>query len=132
MVYNYGKQIWDRFTNPNHVGELDESSIDVGVGLVGSPACGDVLQFFIQVQNSLIINAMFKTFGCGSAIASSDYLAELVINKTLEQALKIRNIEIANKLQLPKIKTHCSVLAETAIKRAIKDYLRKNNISMPL
>ena len=120
MAYN--KIVLDHFNNPRNVGKLDEDSKKVGVGLVGAPQCGDVLQLFIEVENGIIKDAQFKAFGCGSAIASSSYLTEEVKGKTVEEASKIVNKDIAEALSLPPVKWHCSVLAEDAIKSAIKDY----------
>ena len=123
----YGKEVLDHFNNPRNVGQMDEEDLDTGVSIVGAPACGDVLQFSIKVQNGRIIDAKFKAFGCGSAIASSSYLTEKVMGKTLEEAKQIHNKDIAAALSLPPIKWHCSVLAEDAITGAIKNYEAKNH-----
>ena len=125
MAYN--KKVNDHFENPRNVGSLDKSSPQVGTGLVGSPACGDVMKIQIEIDNqtNTIVDAKFKPFGCGSVIASSSLAIELLKGKTLEDALKIKNSDIIEELSLPPIKIHCSVLAEDAIKAAIADYLRK-------
>ncbi|QGA21777.1 hypothetical protein EYB26_009488 [Talaromyces marneffei] len=117
----------DHYTNPRNVGSLDRKSNDVGSGLVGAPACGDVIRLDIQVDEKTgkIVKSAFKTFGCGSAIASSSYLTTLLAGKTLEEAGKIQNTQIANELCLPPVKLHCSLLAEDAIKAAIKNYQSK-------
>ena len=118
----YSKAVLDHFENPRNVGKLDKDSPNVGTGLVGAPACGDVLKLMIEVDdNDKIIDAKFKTFGCGSAVASSSLLTEWVKGKTLNEAEQIKNTEIADELALPPIKIHCSVLAEDAIKTAIAD-----------
>lgn len=126
----YSKLVVDLFQNPKNVGSLDETSSDVGTGVVGSPACGDVLQLQIQVdkETNTITNAKFKTFGCGAAIASSSYLTDMVIGKTLDEVLEIKNGDISEELELPQIKYHCSVLAENAIRSAIQDYKNKNSL----
>lgn len=122
----YHPKVIDHYTNPRNVGSLDKTLPNVGTGLVGAPACGDVMKLQIQVDDSGVIqNVKFKTFGCGSAIASSSYMTELVRGKTLEDAAKIKNTEIAKELSLPPVKLHCSMLAEDAIKAAIKDYQSK-------
>ena len=121
----YGKEIIDHFENPRNVGRMDGDDSDVGTGLVGAPACGDVMQLGIKVDNGIITDAKFKTFGCGSAIASSSLLTEWVKGKTLDDAWEIRNTDIAKELSLPPVKIHCSVLAEDAIKAAIEDYRNK-------
>ena len=123
----YSDKVSDHFENPRNVGSLDKSNSDVGTGLVGAPACGDVMQLQIKIDNQGVIEeAKFKTFGCGSAIASSSYLTTLVLGKSIEEVESIKNVEIAKELELPPNKIHCSVLAEDAIKAAIKDYLDKN------
>jgi len=120
--------VLDHYANPRNVGSMDKKAVDVGTGLVGAPACGDVMKLQIKVDpdTQTIADVKFKTFGCGSAIASSSYLTELVRGMTLEQAGKIRNTEIAKELCLPPVKLHCSMLAEDAIKSAIGDYYKKN------
>jgi len=123
----YSEQVMDHYNNPRNVGRLDKKSKKVGTGMVGAPACGDVMQLQIQIDsNGIIEDAKFKTYGCGSAIASSSLLTEWVKRKSLDDAIKIKNTDIATKLSLPPVKIHCSVLAEDAIKAAIKDYKEKN------
>lgn len=122
----YGKKVMDHYENPRNVGVLDKENKNVGTGMVGAPACGDVMRLQIQVNDSGIIEkAKFKTYGCGSAIASSSLLTEWVRGKTLNEAKEIKNTDIAEELALPPVKIHCSVLAEDAIKAAIKDYQSK-------
>ena len=124
MAYN--EKLIDHYEHPRNVGSLDKDAGDVGTGLVGAPACGDVMKLQIKVgANGLIEDAKFKTFGCGSAIASSSLVTEWVKGKTLDEAESIRNTEIAKHLALPPVKIHCSVLAEDAIKAAIADYRAK-------
>lgn len=126
----YAADVMDHFNNPRNVGSLD-SSRNVGTGIVGAPACGDVLKFQIRVSdNGIIEDAKFKAFGCGSAIASSSLATELVRGKSIGESMKISNTEIASKLSLPPIKLHCSMLAEDAIKAAIKDYKSKNTMQL--
>ena len=123
----YSKKLLDHYENPRNVGSMDKDSTEVGTGLVGAPACGDVMKLQIKVGNNNIIeDAKFKTFGCGSAIASSSLITEWVKGKNLDEAHSIKNTEIANHLALPPVKIHCSILAEDAIKAAIKDYKDKN------
>lgn len=125
MAYN--DKIIDHYEHPRNVGSMDKDSADVGTGLVGAPACGDVMKLQIKVgADGLIEDAKFKTFGCGSAIASSSLVTEWVKGKTLDEAEKIRNTDIAKHLALPPVKIHCSVLAEDAIKAAIADYRAKS------
>ena len=122
----YANKTIDHFENPRNVGTLDKDSSDVGTGLVGAPACGDVMRLQIKVNDEGIIeDAKFKTFGCGSAIASSSLITEWVKNKKVEDAEKITNKEIVEELSLPPVKVHCSVLAEDAIKAAVKDWRSK-------
>ncbi|PYH45190.1 putative iron-sulfur cofactor synthesis protein (Isu1) [Aspergillus saccharolyticus JOP 1030-1] len=123
----YHEKVLDHYSNPRNVGSMAKS-IDVGTGLVGAPACGDVMKLQIRVDKdtNVISDVKFKTFGCGSAIASSSYLTELVRGMTLDEAAKIRNTDIAKELCLPPVKLHCSMLAEDAIKSAISDYYTKN------
>ncbi|KKA27179.1 hypothetical protein TD95_004308 [Thielaviopsis punctulata] len=123
----YHDKVIDHYTRPRNVGSLDRKSPHVGSGLVGAPACGDVMKLDIQVDEATgtIIDARFKTFGCGSAIASSSYVTTLVKGKRLEEAAKIRNVDIASELCLPPVKLHCSMLAEDAIKAAIANYQSK-------
>ena len=123
----YSKKLLDHYENPRNVGSMDKENKDVGTGLVGAPACGDVMKLQIKVGDEGVIeDAKFKTFGCGSAIASSSLITEWVKGKKLDEANKIKNTEIANHLALPPVKIHCSVLAEDAIKAAISDYKEKN------
>ncbi|XP_020498933.1 iron-sulfur cluster assembly enzyme ISCU, mitochondrial [Labrus bergylta] len=120
---SYHEKVVDHYENPRNVGSLDKSSRNVGTGLVGAPACGDVMKLQIQVDdNGKIVDAKFKTFGCGSAIASSSLATEWVKGKSVDEALKIRNTDIAKELCLPPVKLHCSMLAEDAIKAALSDY----------
>jgi nitrogen fixation NifU-like protein len=122
----YSEKVIDHYDNPRNVGSFDKNEEGVGTGLVGAPACGDVMKLQIKVKDGIITDARFKTFGCGSAIASSSLITEMVKGKNLDSAEKIKNTEIAQELSLPPVKIHCSVLAEDAIKAAIEDY-RKNN-----
>lgn len=122
----YSDQVIDHYENPRNVGNLDKNAKNVGTGMVGAPACGDVMRLQIQVgDNGVIEDARFKTYGCGSAIASSSLVTEWLKGKTLDQASQIKNKDIANELALPPVKVHCSVLAEDAIKAAIEDYKAK-------
>ena len=123
----YSKKLLDHYENPRNVGTLNKESKEVGTGLVGAPACGDVMKLQIKVNTSGVIeDAKFKTYGCGSAIASSSLITEWVKGKSVDDAFKIKNTEIANHLALPPVKIHCSVLAEDAIKAAISDFKDKN------
>lgn len=122
----YSEKVIDHYENPRNVGVLDEDAENVGTGMVGAPACGDVMRLQIQVDdNGIIEQARFKTYGCGSAIASSSLVTEWLKGKTLDQAQAIKNIDIATELALPPVKVHCSVLAEDAIKAAVEDYRSK-------
>jgi nitrogen fixation NifU-like protein len=122
----YSKKVIDHYENPRNVGSMDKADPHVGTGIVGAPACGDVMKLQIKVNDEGIIeDAKFKTFGCGSAIASSSLVTEWIKNKTIEEAEEIRNQEIVTELSLPPVKIHCSVLAEDAIKAAIEDYRKK-------
>ena len=121
----YSDKVLDHYENPRNVGILDKTSPDVGTGLVGAPACGDVMKLQIEVHEGVITDAKFKTYGCGSAIASSSLVTEWLKGKTLAQAQTIKNSDIAIELALPPVKIHCSVLAEDAIKSAIEDYTNK-------
>ena len=122
----YSDQVLDHYENPRNVGRFDENDSDIGTGMVGAPACGDVMRLQIKVsENGIIEDAKFKTYGCGSAIASSSLLTEWVKGRTLDSANVIRNTDIAEALALPPVKIHCSVLAEDAIKAAINDYREK-------
>jgi|TARA_B110000438_G_scaffold9256_1_gene9349 nitrogen fixation NifU-like protein len=122
----YGPKVLDHYENPRNVGKMDMDDPSVGTGMVGAPACGDVMKLQIKIEDGLITDAKFKTYGCGSAIASSSLLTEWVKGRTLEEAEAIKNTEIVEELELPPVKIHCSVLAEDAIKSAIKDYQSKN------
>ncbi len=126
----YSEKLLDHYTNPQNVGTLDKSKTNVGTGLVGAPECGDVMRLQIEVDDAtgVIRDAKFKTFGCGSAIASSSIATEWLKGKTVDQALAIDNMEIVEELNLPPVKIHCSVLAEDAIKAAINDYRVKNGL----
>ena len=122
----YSEQVMDHYNNPRNVGKFNEEDNDVGTGMVGAPACGDVMRLQIQVEDNIIVDAKFKTYGCGSAIASSSLLTEWVKGQTLDTASQIKNTDLAEELALPPVKIHCSVLAEDAIKAAIEDYRMKN------
>lgn len=124
----YTKKVLDHYENPRNVGSLDKDSDAVGTGVVGAPECGDVMKLQVEVDSKthIIKDAKFKTFGCGSAIASSSLATEWIKGKTIEEALEIKNTDIVQELSLPPIKIHCSVLAEDAIKAAIMDYMKKN------
>jgi len=123
----YSDKVLDHYENPRNVGTFDKSDVSVGTGMVGAPACGDVMKLQIKVNEAGIIeDARFKTYGCGSAIASSSLVTEWVKGKTLDQALDIRNTQIAEELALPPVKIHCSILAEDAIKAAVQDYKTKH------
>ena len=126
----YSDKVLDHYNNPRNVGKFDPEKEGVGTGMVGAPSCGDVMRLQIEVEDGIIQDAKFKTYGCGSAIASSSLLTEWVKGKNLEEAGSIRNTEIAEELALPPVKIHCSVLAEDAIKAAIKDYKERhvNNV----
>ena len=125
----YSAQVLDHYEHPRNVGKLDANSADVGTGMVGAPACGDVMKLQIQVEDGIIIDAKFKTYGCGSAIASSSLVTELLKGMTLDEAYTIKNSAIAEELALPPVKLHCSVLAEDSIRAAIADYKKKNNLT---
>jgi nitrogen fixation NifU-like protein len=125
----YSDKVIDHYENPRNVGSLDKNDPTVGTGMVGAPACGDVMKLQIKVEDGIITDAKFKTYGCGSAIASSSLVTEWVKGKTLEQASVIKNSEIAHELALPPVKIHCSILAEDAIKAAINDYQLKCSCS---
>ena len=121
----YSDKVLDHYEKPRNVGKLDANAENVGTGMVGAPACGDVMKLQIQVDDGIITDAKFKTYGCGSAIASSSLVTEWVKGRTLDQALEIKNTDLAEELALPPVKIHCSVLAEDAIKAAIGDYQAK-------
>jgi len=123
----YSDKVLDHYENPRNVGKLDENDQSVGTGMVGAPACGDVMKLQIKVDEGIITDAKFKTYGCGSAIASSSLLTEWVMGKSLSEADSITNVEIVKELALPPVKIHCSVLAEDAIHAAVKDYHSKNS-----
>ena len=126
---SYNDNVIDHYENPRNIGSLDPTSRDVGTGLVGAPACGDVMKFNIQINDAgVIIDSKFKTFGCGSAIASSSLASEWVKGKHIDEATLITNKEIAGFLKLPPVKLHCSMLAQDAIQSAIRDYSKKNNL----
>jgi nitrogen fixation NifU-like protein len=121
----YSDQVIDHYENPRNVGSLNKESSSVGTGVVGAPECGDVMKLQVQIEEGVITDAKFKTFGCGSAIASSSLATEWLKGKTVEEATAIRNVDIVEELALPPVKIHCSVLAEDAIKQAISDYENK-------
>ena len=123
----YHKNIINHFENPKNVGSLDKNLKNVGTGLVGAPACGDVMKLSIKVKNNIIIDSKFKTFGCGSAIASSSYITEYIKGLHIDEAYTIENKQISDELKLPPVKLHCSMLAKDAIQSAIEDYITKNN-----
>lgn len=121
----YSNKVIDHYNNPRNIGSFKKEEKDVGTGVVGAPECGDVMKLQIKVENGRIVDAKFKTFGCGSAIASSSLATEWMKGRTLDEAEKIKNTEIVQELSLPPVKIHCSVLAEDAIKAAISDYRKK-------
>ena len=123
----YSEKVIDHYENPRNVGKMDSADPTVGTGMVGAPACGDVMKLQIKVEDGIITDAKFKTYGCGSAIASSSLVTEWVKGKTLDQAGAIKNAEIAEELALPPVKIHCSILAEDAIKAAVADYRKKHD-----
>tara|TARA_B100000242_G_scaffold269191_1_gene219816 strand:+ start:402 stop:809 length:408 start_codon:yes stop_codon:yes gene_type:complete len=123
----YSKEVIDHYERPRNVGSLDSSDDSVGTGIVGAPECGDVMKLQIKVDDNKIVDCKFKTFGCGSAIASSSLASEWILNKTITEAEKIQNTDIVEELSLPPVKIHCSVLAEDAIKTAIGDYKHKQH-----
>jgi nitrogen fixation NifU-like protein len=129
----YSDKVLDHYNHPRNVGSLDKNNSDVGTGMVGAPECGDVMKLQVKVnpQTGVIEDAKFKTFGCGSAIASSSLATEWLKGKTVDQALEIKNTDIVNELSLPPVKIHCSVLAEDAIKAAIGDYKKKQTTNKP-
>jgi len=124
----YSDKVIDHYENPRNVGSFSADDESVGTGMVGAPACGDVMRLQIRVENDIITDARFKTYGCGSAIASSSLVTEWVKGKTLAQAATIKNSEIAQELALPPVKIHCSILAEDAIKAAVADYRNKHDL----
>jgi nitrogen fixation NifU-like protein len=126
---SYGEKVMDHFMNPRNVGEIPDAS---GIGTVGNPICGDVMKMFLKIENNIIVDAKFKTFGCGAAVATSSMVTEMVKGKTMEEALKISNKTVAEALGgLPPIKMHCSVLAEEALRSALKDYYKKQGKELP-
>jgi Fe-S cluster assembly scaffold IscU len=125
----YGAKVIEHYTNPRNVGTLDKNKSNVGTGLVGAPECGDVMRLQIEVNDNIITDAKFKTFGCGSAIAASSLATEMLKGRSLEEALTIDNMDLVEELSLPPVKIHCSVLAEDAIKSAISDYKLKNSLN---
>ena len=124
----YGDKVIDHFNNPRNVGTLDKSKSNVGTGLVGAPECGDVMRLQIEVNDNIITDAKFKTFGCGSAIAASSLATEWLKGMSIDDAIKMDNMELVEELSLPPVKIHCSVLAEDAIKSAINDYRKKQGL----
>ena len=122
----YSEKVLDHYENPRNVGKFDPKEQNIGTGMVGAPSCGDVMRLQIKVEDNVIKDAKFKTYGCGSAIASSSLLTEWVKGRTLGEAEEIKNVQIAEELALPPVKIHCSVLAEDAIKAAIRDYEERN------
>ena len=124
----YSEKVLDHYENPRNVGSFDKGDESVGTGMVGAPACGDVMKLQIKVEDGIIVDAKFKTYGCGSAIASSSLVTEWVKGKTLDAATSIKNSEIAEELALPPVKIHCSILAEDAIKAAVNDYRNKHSV----
>ncbi|MDZ4771806.1 MAG: Fe-S cluster assembly scaffold IscU [Planctomycetota bacterium] len=127
----YSNKVIDHYNNPRNVGSLDKAKATVGTGVVGAPECGDVMKLQIEVEGDRIVDAKFKTFGCGSAIASSSLATEWIKGKTLDEALLIKNTQIVEELSLPPVKIHCSVLAEDAIKSAVMDYKAKQSAQIP-
>ena len=125
----YSDKVLDHYENPRNVGSFAKDDQGVGTGMVGAPACGDVMKLQIKVDNGVITDARFKTYGCGSAIASSSLVTEWVKGRTLDSAAQITNSEIASELALPPVKIHCSILAEDAIKAAVEDYRKRNDIT---
>ena len=123
---SYSQQVIDHYENPRNVGNFSKDDLDVGTGMVGAPSCGDVMRLQIKVENGVITDAKFKTYGCGSAIASSSLVTEWVKGKTLDEAATLKNSTIAEHLSLPPVKIHCSILAEDAIKAAVEDYRKKH------
>ena len=123
----YSDKVIDHYENPRNVGSFAKDEPNVGTGMVGAPACGDVMKLQIKVDNGIITDAKFKTYGCGSAIASSSLVTEWLKGKSLDQATKIKNTQIAEELALPPVKIHCSILAEDAIKAAVEDYKKKHD-----
>ena len=125
----YSEKVIDHFENPRNIGSFDKSAADVGTGVVGAPECGDVMKLQLKIDNNIVTDAKFKTFGCGSAIASSSLVTEWVKGKSIDEVMQIKNQDIVDELSLPPVKIHCSVLAEDAIKTAITDYQKKQELS---
>ena len=123
----YSGKVLDHYNNPRNVGKFDPKIDSVGTGMVGAPACGDVMKLQIKVEDNIITDVVFKTYGCGSAIASSSMVTEMIKGMTLEEAEEVKNMDIVEELELPPVKIHCSVLAEDAIKSAIADYKKKQH-----
>ena len=128
----YSEKVIDHYNNPRNLGSLPKDDTSVGTGIVGAPECGDVMKLQIKVQDDVIVDAKFKTFGCGSAIASSSLATEWLKGRTVEEASKIKNTDIVQELNLPPVKIHCSVLAEDAIKAALEDYRKKSEAASPV
>jgi nitrogen fixation NifU-like protein len=124
----YSEKVLDHYANPKNVGTLDKSKQNVGTGLVGAPECGDVMRLQLEINDGIITDAKFKTFGCGSAIAASSLATEWLKGKTLEKAAELDNMDLVEELSLPPVKIHCSVLAQDAVRDAINDYRKKNNL----
>ncbi len=125
----YSEKVLDHYNNPRNVGILDAASKDVGTGMVGAPACGDVMKLQIEVKDNIIEDVKFKAYGCGSAIASSSMVSEMIKGMTLEEAREVKNTDIVEELSLPPVKIHCSVLAEDSIKAALKNYMSKQEVA---
>jgi nitrogen fixation NifU-like protein len=124
----YSEKVLDHYANPKNVGTLDKSKQNVGTGLVGAPECGDVMRLQLEINDGIITDAKFKTFGCGSAIAASSLATEWLKGKTLDKAVELDNMDLVEELSLPPVKIHCSVLAQDAVRDAINDYRKKNNL----
>jgi nitrogen fixation NifU-like protein len=124
----YSEKVLDHYANPKNVGTLDKSKQNVGTGLVGAPECGDVMRLQLEINDGIITDAKFKTFGCGSAIAASSLATEWLKGKTLDKAAELDNMDLVEELSLPPVKIHCSVLAQDAVRDAINDYRKKNNL----
>ena len=125
----YSEKVLDHYNNPRNVGILDAASKDVGTGMVGAPACGDVMKLQIEVKDNIIEDVKFKAYGCGSAIASSSMVSEMIKGMTIEEAREVKNTDIVEELSLPPVKIHCSVLAEDSIKAALKNYMQKQEVA---
>ena len=130
MTDAYSKKVMDHFMNPRNVGEIEDAD---GVGTVGNPACGDIMKMYLKVENDVIVDAKFKTFGCGAAIATSSMATEMIKGKTIDEALKVTNSAVTEALGgLPKVKRHCSVLAEQALQSSLDDYFKKKGLDSPI